>query len=118
MKTLANVTRYRCEFCKKEYQVGAACKVHEIRCVNNPDNKIACIGCDFIQTVEKGVGYENDYGYTEMKSSNGFFCKKKGIGMYPPKAVHKDLIRRFPETFKGEERMPTECNLYEFNPGF
>jgi len=118
MKTITNTTIYRCEHCNKLYQIGSACIKHELKCDHNKENWTACTGCVFLKNTTKDLSYENDYGYEVIRQSNAFFCDAKNIGLYPPKAVHKDLINRFPNSFKGEERMPTECSLRDDDFGF
>lgn len=117
MKTITNATLYRCEYCNKLYQVGAACKLHEIRCVKNPENISACHCCDFITTRKKSISYDNGYIDVDIERDT-FFCSKKNIGLYPPKAFHKGIVAKYPDSFEGEEMMPKQCDLYEFNPGF
>lgn len=112
MKVLTNKTLYKCEHCNKMYQVGAACKIHEIKCSKNPENTVACSMCDHLKEVDKHVDVDMFYGYTTLKFK-GFRCAVKDIGLYPLKAVHKGLIAQYPETFEDEEVMPKHCELKE-----
>lgn len=112
MKTLSNVTRYRCDHCGKEYKKGHFCEKHEVACSSNPENAIACSFCQFLVEQKKLIveGSHSD------RYANSFFCSKKSIGLYPPKVVHKGLLFNHPENFEDEELMPKSCEL--FDPGF
>lgn len=118
MKVISNTIRYQCDFCKKEYKKGFQCVKHENKCYHNPLNQPKCSDCDFLEKVKKDVAFENESGDMDFFESNAFFCKKKQIGIYPPKVEQKGLLEKYPDAFVGEERMPVDCDLYEFNPGF
>jgi hypothetical protein len=50
-------TIYKCEHCRKLYQVKAAAERHENKCKRRPDYQRACFGCAFI--TKKDVEFEN-----------------------------------------------------------
>lgn len=56
---------------------------------------------------------ENDYGTPVESSAKSFFCEKKQIGVYPPKVVHKNLVKYYPHQFEGQELMPKECSMFK-----
>ena len=113
MKTIHNATIYKCDHCGKIYQRERFVPAHESACKKNPENNIACSGCAFMQEIEKRIDVDTFDGYRTI-TRKGFFCKKKKIGLYPPKAVHSGVIDKYPDNFEDEERMPTECDLFSY----
>lgn len=106
------LTVYNCSFCNKRYLVKNVAYRHEKYCSSNPDNWPACSSCVHITQVEKTItmfeGTCNEYNRT-VKS---FKCGKKGIGLYPSKVLEKDMLKKYPENFIGEELMPKTCDLF------
>jgi len=117
MKTIHNTTIYKCDHCGKIYQQLRFVPRHEETCKKNPDNRIACSGCVFMQEIEKSIDIDTYDGYRTIKRK-AFFCKKKQIGLYPPKAIHSGVVGKYPEDFEEEERMPTECDLFSYQETF
>ncbi|MCE7039222.1 hypothetical protein [Dyadobacter sp. CY312] len=117
MKKLINQTRYRCDFCRKEYCTEAATARHEHRCGSNPQNEFACGCCVFLKEVEKEIESEyTDYnGEPIIRKKRGFFCLSKQQRLYPVSAERKGLVDKYPETFEGEEIMPKECSSWDFS---
>lgn len=109
-KRLLNV--YNCDYCNKLYLVKPAMIRHESYCASNPENWPACQTCTKLRVITKVIvvneGTYNEYE-REVKS---FHCDLKNIGLYPAKALRKDLLRKYPENFVGEELMPKECELH------
>lgn len=114
MKKLTNITRWICEHCKKEYKAPSCLPKHEKACKKNPANKIACIGCIFLKETKKDFDIDLSYGYTTIRVKS-FHCEAKDVDMYPPKAVHKGLLNRYPGNFEDEELMPTKCSLHKWD---
>lgn len=113
MKTKTNVTLYICEHCRKPYQVKIACINHEQWCTKNPDNFAKCSGCTYLQEKEKEI-YRDYYGQESTTKSKSFFCTKKNIEVYPLKVARLGLPEKYPEDFDGAERMPVECEHFDF----
>lgn len=62
MKTIENITIYKCDFCKKELKRKHAMIKHEKNCLNNPENHKACLnGCMHLERVNKEVGFDRYY---------------------------------------------------------
>ena len=110
-----NVTVYQCQFCKKKMFRKHSMENHESKCYSNPLNFSACTNCEHCENIEVEycVDTKDQYGEPdhEYKKTQGFFCKAKNIEMYPFKAVRKNLLEKYPETFEGKIQMPVECNL-------
>lgn len=113
-----NVTVYRCEFCKKKKMfVKQAMERHEAKCSYNPANFVACAGCVHLEDIQIPYTVFGHNGYCETeeeRKASGFKCKKLDKILYPPKAEHKGLVKKYPETFEGQERMPTNCEHHEY----
>lgn len=112
-----NVTVYKCGFCKKKKMfVKQAMERHEAKCSYNPDNNVACSGCSFLEEIEVEYtvfGHNGYYETEDVKKAKGFKCTKLDKILYPPKVFHSGLLERYPETFEGQERMPTQCEFYK-----
>lgn len=104
---------YYCGFCTKHGLSKYAMEKHEKICYGNPENKIACSGCAHCVEQTKEIYYEDMHDGREYRPANTFLCTKLNQRMYHFKAVKKDLINRFPETFEGEIQMPKECEHFE-----
>jgi hypothetical protein len=119
MKTIENVTLYKCDFCKKELKRKHSMVLHETICLNNPINHKACMsGCKHLDVIEKNVwfetGYDPDYGSEgEERKVTVFQCNKIGKLMYPFSIERKDLPNRYPSTFEDQEPMPKKCDSFE-----
>jgi len=125
MKTIENVTIYKCDFCKKEFKLKYAMVKHENQCNCNPENFKKCTqGCIFLETEKVFVDYETHYDYeygeqqyrTEEKMA--FRCTKFDKLMYPYSIEKKDLPNRFPNTYDGQEPMPKECADFNNDQNF
>ena len=117
-----NVTIYKCEFCKKKMFREKAMKNHELFCYKNPENIKACIDCKFIETIEKElefVSYTQGDGWTDVdyykKKVDVFRCSRLDKIMYPFKVEKMGINEKYPETFDGQEPMPSNCESRESN---
>jgi len=106
-------TVYSCDYCKKKYFVKHACENHEKFCSANPLTFPACTNCIHFEERKKEVYYER-YPEDYTKEFLSFYCKKRQCGMYPLKALARNLPNRFPETFEGEILLPHECEFYQY----
>lgn len=125
MKTIENVTIYKCDFCSKELKRKHAMIRHENQCNCNPLNFKKCTqGCNFLESEIVDVEYETYYDHengeqlyrTEQKMA--FKCTKFDKLMYPYSIEKKDLPNRYPNTYYGQEAMPKECNSFNDEPNF
>lgn len=110
-------TIYKCEHCRKLYQVKAAAERHEAKCKRNPDYQRACFGCAFI--TKKPVVWEQDNGYTQWeKQLNVCFCTKKNVIVRPPNAYMIDagsICDKETDEELLEEAMPKTCDLFKLH---
>ena len=53
---------YKCEYCRKIYQVKRFAEAHEVVCKKNPDNNRACFGCEFLEKKEKTLYEDHPMG--------------------------------------------------------
>lgn len=122
MKTIENVTLYKCDFCKKELKRKHAMTNHEIRCNCNPINQRPCLdGCIYAELKE--IQYEagfDDYNTGEpvMKTGTTFFCSLKKQLMLHPKLEYRENGKYLKNVYQNDEEveqdwMPKECSSYE-----
>ena len=120
MKTIENITLYKCDFCKKIYRKQHACMKHEKYCEKNPDSedKSPCFSCKYNTYKEVGWNYEM-CGYVENRTVFVHYCNKLDIHLIPPK---RQRLKRYYEvvydieTHGNEiisEFMPKECDSYK-----
>lgn len=119
MKTIENVTFYKCDFCKKELKRKHAMTNHEIRCNCNPLNFRACTnGCLFLEREVIDVDfishydYENGVSIYKTKQVNSFKCTKFDKIMYPFVIEKSNALEKYPETFENQEAMPKKCKEF------
>jgi hypothetical protein len=110
-------TIHRCDHCNKVYFVGKACEKHEVICKKNPENKVECYGCKFLELFECEIKIDLQGGGFEIKYANLCFCKKKKVLVIPPNK--KEIAHRVTFTGRNEELkqewMPKKCDLFRLN---
>lgn len=122
MKTIENVTLYKCDFCKKELKRKHAMANHEVGCNRNPINNRPCLNaCTHLSQTE--IEYEtgiDDYftGEPQTRKANTFFCSLKKQLMLHPKLEHKESGKYLKNVYKNSEEveqdwMPKDCSSYE-----
>lgn len=99
MKTI-EATIYKCDHCRKIYQVKHACERHEKVCWKNPANHYACFDCVFLDKSRETL----DGGMSHGISVRTFRCKKLDKDMHTIIAV----VRRL-ECVDHTELMPLKC---------
>jgi len=114
---------YKCEHCRRLYQIKSACERHELRCNKNPETHRACYGCNHLQEERVDInitigGYFGPEEYVEPRKV--LFCCKLNVYKYPPKIEYSWRGPYMQEDIgDGEienEPMPKECkhSNYEF----
>lgn len=105
---------FTCDFCKKKklYVRGAMAR-HEFNCTYNPKNFSACSTCKHCEVIQFTITHDDGNFEWCVQQTRGFRCAKLNKGMYPFQAVKKGLLIKYPDQFKGQEQMPTKCELYE-----
>lgn len=123
MKTIENVTIYKCDFCSKELKRKYAMEKHEKQCNCNPVNLRPCLNnCHHLERkpVVLGIGREDYFSGEEItKEYNGFFCSLKNEYLVHPKAEHKNEFIKSEPTYDindfeiFQKSMPKNCSEYE-----
>lgn len=121
MKTIENVTIYKCDFCDKKLYRKHAMVNHESKCYNNPENHRACLnGCKYLETrkIEYETGVMDMWGEPLTRVGNTFFCNKFSKYMLHPKVENEELLMYVYDDEEGVEQssMLKECE--EFDNGF
>jgi hypothetical protein len=97
---------YKCDYCRKAYQIKRACEYHEKMCKKNPVNDRLCLHCNHFE--KKDVEHYEYYGDNDHKVNlSVFYCKAKDIYLYPQQVEIKNNPKDFGET---NEPMPKECD--------
>lgn len=112
---------HSCDYCKKHLFVRHAMAKHEVKCVANPANFSACVGCVNLAEIKIPYiqsGFFDGYAIEENREANGFYCEKLKQKMYPVKAKHKGLPEKYPETFEDQICMPVRCEHQDFGFNF
>lgn len=117
MKTIENVTIYKCDFCSKELKRKHAMEKHEDLCNNNPKNFKACSGCKHLEKILIDAHWlvgNPDY-VDNTKQVNVFKCNKLDKLMFPFSIEKRKLHEKY-ETFEEQEPMPNQCDSFSPNP--
>lgn len=101
---------YKCEYCRKMYQLKRFAESHEEMCVKNPENQRACFGCKFLDKKETVLYYDSPMGGELTRKVSLCHCSKKEIFVYPPKVEIKGNV--FDLGYDINEAMPKKCELY------
>ena len=76
----------------KLYQVKRFCENHEIQCHKNPSNYVKCLDmCKHLIKKDYEFYYDTPYG-ENLRILKLFYCQKKKIFLYPPRAGHKKNV--------------------------
>ena len=114
MKTITDVTIYKCEHCNKKMFRKHAMVKHEKYCGCNPVNDRVCSTCDFMD--RKSIEYNYDgYDGEGMATAKGFYCSKLKKYMYPPFIENKRCFTEYPEQFEDQLPFKKECEFYTGN---
>jgi len=108
MKTLS--AAYRCEFCRKLYELKPAAELHESLCRLNPNNWRPCHNCIHSKKKEQHIFHSITEGY----STSLIFCEKREHFIYPPNKEAK--AKRIPMDDIENLPMPIECEFQEKTP--
>lgn len=102
---------YKCDFCRRLYQIKGAAIKHEIRCGKNPANHTACFGCANLTKKTIDIYSDRWDGGEIVRDVSVFFCKVKQICMHHPISRHKKTVFDLGD-FENEQ-MPIECEQRE-----
>ncbi len=98
---------YKCEFCRKLYQMKKWAIRHEERCKKNPQNDRPCFTCEHIDKIDKEFYFDTYHG-EGCRLVSVLKCGKKDICVYPPSVEFSD---KGPYEFGDilNEPMPKKC---------
>ena len=99
---------YKCEYCKKIYQIKRFAVQHELRCCKNPDNKRPCFDCPMMVKKEIEI-YESFYDGDHERKVDLLYCNYKEQFLYTPKTELKGTA--FDLGNESNEPMPKECDV-------
>lgn len=100
---------YICEHCIRKMFGAGAMSRHEKWCRSNPNNTHKCFEfCKYLKMTQESFGDKEGYKqrFTEM------LCTKRNVKMYSYKFEKKTTKPK--NALEGLERMPLECDLYEY----
>lgn len=91
MIVIENKTLYKCEHCRKKYEVKSACEKHERICSKNPAYLKPCHSCTNCKKVKTYVpsGYSDFYGNESEREVDILFCDKISTYVHSPKVAAK-----------------------------
>ena len=103
---------YKCDFCKKLYQIRRFAELHEKFCSKNPDNDRKCFWCKYFKKKKVVIYCDSSNGeYDFERNLELFYCDKIDSFIYPPKVEHKG--NSFDLNDDSNEPMRRECDEYE-----
>lgn len=100
---------YKCEHCKKLYQVKQACENHEITCIKNPVNRRPCYGCPMMEKKETTIYDDSPMGGDIERKVSLLYCNYKKQFFYTPKTEYKGT--QFDLGDEPNDPMPEECDV-------
>jgi len=100
---------YKCEHCKKLYQLKHFALRHEQSCTKNPANWRACFGCVHLGKRETKVYHDSPFGGEQVQTVEILYCPKKEVFLYPPKVEVKKNMYDLGDDLN--EPMPMECEM-------
>lgn len=103
-------TVYKCDHCGKNLLVKKAMEEHEVMCWGNPENKRACIGCDYLGKADKTLYFDTPIGEQE-KVVSILYCSKLEIFLHTPKNEYKGNALDLGDDTN--HPMPRECNSFK-----
>lgn len=111
-----NKPTYKCEHCRKLYQIKVACESHEKACSKNPENIRACHNCNLCIKVEANLWYDGHNGYFYIEGTRKvsvLYCKAKDEFLIPPIASHRGNAYLQEDLCGGDREnnsMPMQCD--------
>lgn len=106
---------YKCEHCRKLYQIKGACERHEKACFRNPDNKRPCNDCNHCEMIKVDLTVFDHNGYDSQVSIKTLHCDKIKSYLIPPKAEHRGNAYLSEELGDGDTPnvpMPRKCDMH------
>jgi hypothetical protein len=108
---------YKCEHCRKLYQIKSACISHEPKCKKNPDNFKICHGCEFLEKKEVEVNFQDHNGYDHFRKKKLLHCNKLNKYVFPLSIENSGYGGYLQEDIGDgdieNEPMPKKCESFE-----
>lgn len=101
---------YKCEHCKKLYQIASYCIKHEVICHKNPENARLCLKCPFLEMKETTIYHDTGFGEISQEVKL-FHCQKVDSYLYPPVVELKGNAIELGDDHN--EPMKKECEHYK-----
>jgi len=98
---------YKCEHCRKLYQIKRFAETHEKSCTKNPDNWRACHQCTHLGKRTTTIYYDTGYGGEQEEKLDLLYCSKLDTFIYPPSVEHKGNCHELGDDTN--KPMPKEC---------
>ncbi len=106
-------TIYKCDYCKKLYQIKCACGRHELSCTKNPENDRPCFHCQHLHKKETEIfvdRYDGEHSYAlEL-----LHCNKLNHFLYTPQIEQK---KNWYELGEENNPMPKQCKIFDEEGG-
>ena len=102
---------YKCDFCRKLYQIKRFAEVHEQLCYKNPENNRPCYSCPNLEKRTTEIYYQDYNGHDMERNVDLLYCTSKEIFLYPPKVEYKKNWHDLDE--ETNEPMPRSCEIYD-----
>lgn len=107
---------YKCEYCKKLYQLKHFAEKHEESCFHNPKNKRVCFDCNHLIKKKETLYFDRPDGPEYKKEVDLFYCGKLELFLYPPKVENKKNWFDLGDDLN--EPMKKECEFYNPESNF
>ena len=101
---------YKCDHCRKVYQIKKYAIAHENACKRNPVNKRPCFDCLHLEKKQTTHYYDTYCGEDEREISL-LYCAMDQKFLYPPKVESKKNMIDLGD--ESNDPMPKQCNHYD-----
>jgi len=100
---------YKCEYCRKLYQIKRFAIHHEILCSKNPANYRPCYGCPILEKKTTTIYHDHPLGGESEQEVSLLYCGYKKTFLY----THKNELKenQFDLGNDSNEPMPKECDV-------
>lgn len=82
---------YKCDFCRRLYQIKKFAALHEKCCNKNPENQRACLECQHLKKKNFDFYYDTCDG-EDYRTISLFHCDKINAFLHLPKNEHKGNV--------------------------
>jgi len=105
---------YKCDHCRKVYQIKSACIKHEHKCKKNKANHIRCFdGCIYLVKKETEVTHFDYNGHDHQEKKSLLYCESKKIFLYPY-WFNNPVLQEDIKDEVDNVQMPKECDKFNY----